>query len=194
MKNAYDADATSAKVTLTQPASASPGDVLVEDDGTGMDFETVTRVWLEPGTDFRSQQRKSKSPRTPRFGRLPLGEKGVGRFAAGKLGRVVKLITRSSGHDEVVVAVDWAALASETYLADAHVEVVTRTPEVFLGSATGTRLEISELFEPWSRGRVRSLQRAMTSITSPFAGPDDFSSLLVLDPDPGWLSDLPDPA
>ena len=43
-------------------------------------METVVNVWLQPGTDFRQRQRDNHE-RTARFQRLPLGEKGIGRFA-----------------------------------------------------------------------------------------------------------------
>ena len=60
VKNAYDADARYAKVTLSNVDSRRTGRILVEDDGTGMSWETLTGVWLEPGTDF--------SPNPPKEG------------------------------------------------------------------------------------------------------------------------------
>jgi signal transduction histidine kinase len=192
VKNAYDADATRVAVILRHPTSSSRGEVIVRDDGSGMSWDRVTNVWLEPGTDFRAAQRAGDSPRSPRFGRMPLGEKGVGRFAASKLGDVVELVTRADGEPEVLVEIDWAALSRRRYLADADVRVVLRDPEVFTGAQTGTQLTISGLREPWTRGRARQLYRAMTSITSPFGGPEAFQTELRLKPDPGWLDDLPD--
>ena len=49
VKNAYDADAASAKVSMFDIADRRKGRIVVEDDGTGMDWTTVTGVWLEPG-------------------------------------------------------------------------------------------------------------------------------------------------
>ena len=86
VKNAYDAGAGYARVTLVNIDDRQTGLIIVDDDGTGMDWDTLTGVWLEPGTDFRKRQRDREDGRSPKFGRLPLGEKGVGRFAAGKLG------------------------------------------------------------------------------------------------------------
>jgi hypothetical protein len=34
------------------------GEIIVEDSGSGMDFETVTTVWLEPGTNYRASQKE----------------------------------------------------------------------------------------------------------------------------------------
>ena len=72
VKNAYDADAVSAKVSMFDIADRQKGRIVVEDDGTGMDWTTVTGVWLEPGTDFRVKQRASKNGHSPKFKRLPL--------------------------------------------------------------------------------------------------------------------------
>src|SRR6266404_600002 len=58
VKNAYDADASYAKVTLENVSDASRGTITVLDDGTGMDLDTITGVWLEPGTDYRREQRE----------------------------------------------------------------------------------------------------------------------------------------
>src|SRR5271157_4612341 len=74
VKNAYDADAPKAKVTMSKFTDPKMGMIIVEDSGIGMDFDTVTNVWLEPATDFRARQRQDHQ-RTPIYGRLPLGEK-----------------------------------------------------------------------------------------------------------------------
>lgn len=118
VKNAYDADATKCTVTLHDIAADSPNArIVVEDDGHGMDGDTVRNVWLEPGTEHRKQQR-DEGERTPRFGRMPLGEKGLGRFAVHKLGRKVTLVTRAADADEVVVRIDWRDFEAARYLQD----------------------------------------------------------------------------
>ena len=52
VKNAYDADAHYANVTLLNVDNRRTGRIVVEDDGSGMNWETITRVWLEPGYRF----------------------------------------------------------------------------------------------------------------------------------------------
>ena len=193
VKNAYDADASYAHVTMFNVDDRRSGSILVDDDGTGMDWETLTGVWLEPGTDFRKRQRDRREGRSPRFGRLPLGEKGVGRFAAGKLGDRVTLITRAKDQPEIVVEVDWEELLAHDYLSEALVPIHTREPTVFTGHRTGTRMHISSLRDDWSRGMLRNAHRAITAICSPFGEAGDFKTDLRLIPDRGWLSGLLDP-
>jgi len=189
VKNAYDADSPDATVTMSNLTKMRNGSIVVEDSGTGMDYERVTTVWLEPGTDFRDQQRRA-GERTKRFRRLPLGEKGVGRFAAHKLGSHVRLITRKAGHPEIVVEINWTDFGKHTYLEQVPVHISERRPEVFTGSKTGTRIEITDLRNIWSRGIVRDLYRAVTSICSPFGSEGEFKAELVLTEKAEWLEGL----
>ena len=191
VKNAYDADAETVRVVLNN-IERRDASIVVEDDGDGMTLETIRDIWLVPGHDHRARQRRA-SKRT-RLNRLSLGEKGVGRFAAHKLGNRIELITRASEQPECVVSIDWAALIRQTELSDAMVQVTTRDPIVFCGAKTGTRITISELRESkWSRGEVRRLQRQITSITSPFASRSDrFETWLEVPGYEDWVTGVPD--
>lgn len=164
VKNAYDADATRVSVVLNNLGSAEAS-IVVTDNGVGMGPDTVKNVWLVLAHDYRKRQRKAGI--RSEFGRLPLGEKGLGRMAVHKLGERIELITRSAGSPEVSVIIDWDRLADAEMLSDAVVEVETRPPVVF-DDRTGTRITIERLKNPdISRGEVRKLFRQITSITSP---------------------------
>lgn len=191
VKNAYDADASVCKVTLHNVDNSESAKITIEDDGSGMTYDTVMNVWLEPGTDHRAEER-IKGKRSPKFLRLPLGEKGVGRFAVHKLGREIELITRSVRSKEVVVSIDWVDFANAKYLSDVPVSVIEREPRHFTGSKRGTRIEVSGIWTPWTRRRVRELHRSITSICSPFETPEHFAAKLSLEPDNEWLSGLLD--
>lgn len=193
VKNAFDADSPNATVTMSRLDQPSRGRIIVEDSGTGMSADTVSGVWLEPGTDYRIKQKERGEP-TPKYGRVPIGEKGVGRFAAHKLGNKVSLVTRSAGLPEVVVEIDWENdFRHKRYLEEVEVKVVERAPEHFTGRKTGTRLEITQLRDTWSRGMVRDLARAVNAISSPFRGVvGDFKTKLVLEDHSEWLDGLLD--
>jgi signal transduction histidine kinase len=192
VKNAFDADSPTATVTMSHVEDQARGQIIVEDSGVGMDADTVSGVWLEPGTDFRIKQKERGEP-TPKFRRVPIGEKGVGRFAAHKLGNKVRLITRNAKSPEVVVEIDWENdFKQKQYLEDVEVKVVERTPEHFTGKKTGTRLEITQLRDAWSRGMLRDLARAVNAISSPLAGVGDFKARLVLEDHKEWLEGLLD--
>lgn len=192
VKNGYDADAESVKVTLKNIDVPSKATITVEDDGDGMSLETIRDIWLVPAHDHREVQRLAL--RRTKLNRLPLGEKGVGRFAVHKLGDRIELITRAENSQECVVTIDWDALIKEPFLSDADVTVQTRVPRVFTGDRTGTTLIISRLRETnWTRGEVRRLLRQITSIASPFVNRSDrFETSLHVPEHPDWVAGVPD--
>lgn len=194
VKNAYDADASEVTITLGDITGRTPW-ITVEDNGQGMTLETVQHVWLTPGDDFRERQRQANK-RSPRFNRLPLGEKGVGRFAVHKLGTQIGMITRASGQPECVVKIDWNDLLSNQFLEDAAVKVEERDPVHFTGDRTGTVIRIEALRERnWTRREVRDLYRQVTSIASPFADrSEEFKIDLRVPGHQAWISELPDPS
>ena len=192
VKNGYDADAETVTVTL-RDIDTPEASIVVEDDGEGMSLTTIRDIWLVPGHGHRERQRREM--RRTRRGRLPLGEKGLGRFAAHKLGNRIEVITRSAGQEECVVSIDWATLIRQRDLADATVHVSTRSPVLFTAAATGTRATISQLRADWTRGEVRRLQRQITAIASPHVGRSDrFDTRLEVPGHEDWLDTIPDAA
>lgn len=191
VKNAYDADATNVEVRMVVNPH-SPKTITITDDGHGMTLDTIRAVWLVPGDDHRREQRW-KRKRTPKHGRLPTGEKGLGRFAAHKLGDKIELTTRASHEHECVVAIDWRRLADHRFLDEVPVTIHTRPPEVFPGTSTGTRITISNLRTAWKDGDIRRLYRQLTSISSPFKQKADGFHVQFVVPDRQHiLADLPD--
>lgn len=189
VKNAYDADSAAAKVIMKNIDDPEKGEIIIEDSGIGMDFQTVANVWLVPGTDYRKLQKDTKV-RTPIFNRLPLGEKGVGRFAAHKLGRNIRLITRKKDKPEIVVEIDWGKFDQDKYLSQVPIIVSERPPVVFPGEKTGTRIEISDLWQKWDRRMIRNLSRSVNSICSPFKKAGDFYANFELIGNSKWLEGL----
>lgn len=189
VKNAYDADSPDARIVMEQVENPEKGRIVVEDSGTGMDLKTIVNVWLKPGTDYRKQQ-KALGKRTPVYHRLPLGEKGVGRFAAHKLGRKISLVSRKTGKQEVLVEIDWDDFNQNKSLSSIPVNVVERNPVVFTGDQTGTRIEITHLWQAWNRGMVRKLARAVNSICSPFDKEGEFRVEFSLPDNQEWLKGL----
>jgi len=174
VKNAYDADATEVNLILENLRDPDKGKITVMDNGTGMNLDTILNVWLEPATDFRKKQRE-QGKRTPVFRRLPLGEKGVGRFAAHKLGSLVELVTRAEdSRDEVVVKIDWTEFTKGNYLDEIPVTCVIRAPEVFKDKKHGTRIIVENLGKGWSERMVETLFVKLQSINSPFTEKTDF--------------------
>ena len=191
VKNAYDADATAVAVRIDLSSGAEPM-ITVTDDGDGMSLELLRSVWLVPGDDHRRRQRE-QGRRSARHHRLPLGEKGLGRFAVHKLGNRIEVTTRAAGSHECVVDIDWNNLIEKPFLDEAPVTVRERPAKLFVGGRTGTRIRIWELRGPdWKRGEVRRLANQITSICSPFEEPGGFRATLEVPGNQDWIAALPD--
>ena len=156
-----------------------------------MTLDILRSVWLVPGDDHRQKQRLSNQ-KTPRHRRLPLGEKGLGRFAVHKLGERITLVTRARDAGECVVDIDWNKLIAQPFLDEAPVAIYVRTPETFSSDETGTRIEIRQLRTDWPRGEVRRLHNQVISICSPFEEPSGFRAVLRVPGREHWIEDLPD--
>jgi signal transduction histidine kinase len=189
VKNAYDADATNCRVVLEYPDDHDHARIVVEDNGSGMSEATLRNVWMVIATDHRAEQRLANK-RSPRFGRFPLGEKGLGRLSIHKLGRFIQLVTRTRRGSEFVVEFDWDRLENAKDLRRANVILRKRKPQTFIGDAHGTRLIVSKLRETWARGEVRRLHRAVNALCSPFNGPTDFNVDLAVPGRESWLEGM----
>lgn len=190
VKNAYDADATGTAVVM-HVNYGNKSTITVSDDGEGMTPEILQSVWLVPGNNHRQRQR-NELRRTKLHNRLPIGEKGLGRFAAHKLGNRINLVTRAQGNDECVVEIDWNELTAHEYLEDALVTIVKRPPEIFKGESTGTQIQVSDLRSKWTRGDVRRLYNQITSMCSPFDESGEFQAVLRVPGNERWIEGLPD--
>ena len=201
VKNSYDADAERVEVIIKNPENPEHATIEVTDfGGEGMNLDTIQNVWLEPGADHKEEKRR-EGIRTPKHKRLPLGEKGVGRFAVHKLGQKIELITKSKNDPEISLMIDWSVFESCKYIDDAEIEVKeNNNPQYFKSGATGTKIIISELNSEVTRSDVRKLHRNIQSIKSPFeykafkVDPKaaDFEVLLSVEGYPKWTEDLPD--
>lgn len=191
VKNSYDADAKLVKLSLSKLDNKEQGRIEILDNGEGMDIKIIEDVWLEPGSDYKEQLRL-KNVRSKKYKRLPIGEKGIGRFGVHKLGNKIELISRQKNGNEVVVIIDWIRFAQKKYLKDATFEVFQRTPEYFLRQRTGTRIIITELRSTWDKKMVRDLYKAVFTLNSPFIAKKggDFKVEINID-DPSLIEKFP---
>lgn len=172
VKNAYDADATSVKVRF-EGDTDHPTRLIVEDNGIGMDLETVLGAWLEPGTIL-----KKRSARSP-GGRQFQGAKGIGRFAAARLGESLLLETRRRGQDDVVyVLLNWGRFDDNSYLDEIEIDYEVRRASP---AAIGTRLTIENLRTvAWKEESFDRLHQRLSRLISPFRDIHDFNIVLEI--------------
>jgi signal transduction histidine kinase len=177
VKNAYDADATRIEVELHNLKDLETTCITLRDNGFGMTRDDIEQKWLSPAVDHKERQKKKKE-RTPR-GRLPIGEKGVGRFAVHQLGRRFQLISKTAHSPEVVFQVNWDDFDSgEVYLDDIPVTLLEREPQIFTGTSTGTLLIMERARAEWTEGMVKKVHRALRRLQSPHQQVHDFTITL----------------
>ena len=189
IKNSYDADARKVTVKLRHLKNKDLSYIEILDDGEGMNMKIIEEVWLEPGSDHKEILTK-KNIRTKKYKRLPIGEKGIGRFGVHKLGNKIELVSRQKDKNEVVVIIDWNEFSKEKYLKDAKFEVFERTPEYFTRNKIGTKITISNLKTDWDKKMVRELYKAVFTLNSPFHKVGKFKVNIDID-DKSLLDKLP---
>lgn len=172
VKNAFDADSPYVRIKITPNSLKYPGGVIfVQDQGHGMSYVDVVERWFEPATDEKQKRRFSPN------GRLMLGAKGIGRFAASRLGtktlvHSVALIDNKQ-FEEVDVDVNWNDFTSEKYLEDIEVPVEFQRHSKDK-TKTGVELLITDLRDTWTRKRIESLVRELRRLASPNEAGDNF--------------------
>ena len=187
VKNSYDAGAS--KVTiLLKDLNTDDQEIIIEDDGCGMTPFDLENVWLEIGTDY-----KRGGKRSVKFGRIPLGEKGVGRLAVHKLGKCILLETQTEGSlFSSRIYIDWQKIIDESdYIDDTRIEIETVPGNVSI-NGRGTRISISKLKKKyWSKRDLRELARKINSIKSPFRSINKFEIVLKAnDFHQDWFNDI----
>lgn len=184
VKNSYDADAKNCEVMIRDVDEGDLGEIIIQDDGIGMTPEIVKNIWLEPGADIKELILDGKEiPKN--FGytakRMPIGEKGIGRFGVHKLGNYIEMTTKSAkSQNEVVVKIDWDTFKNTKYLEDANFAVEERRPVLFKNGKTGTHIHIKKMKTEWNDKMFRELHRSLTSLNSPFSNKNNFNVALNL--------------
>lgn len=90
VKNAYDADATSVDIWFDLAEDLADARLIIADDGSGMNRTGFERNWMHPGYSAKVEAGPTARKR------VPVGEKGLGRLAAGRLGKSLDVFSRTS--------------------------------------------------------------------------------------------------
>ncbi|MGW2984877.1 ATP-binding protein [Streptomyces goshikiensis] len=169
VRNAYDADAELCHIKLSGAAEAG-GTLTVSDDGDGM-----TEAELASGFLLIGRSSKSSSTHS-RLGRRKVGEKGLGRLAALRLGTTVTVTTRSRTEPgiEHVLSIDWNRVDASHAVEDVPLGIVTRTLDSTAPDGTsewkqGTTVTVTGLRHSISAGAGERLARSLLLLSGPFA-------------------------
>jgi len=165
VRNAYDADAT--KCTLSLTNAADPGGTLVvSDNGVGMTLDQLASGFLVLG-----KSEKSDSQFTP-DGRRKVGEKGLGRLAALRLGGEVEIVTRPESEPgrAHILKIDWSRFEGAATIEDVLFDIDTVPTQ----SRRGTTVTVSGLRNGLAQPEVKRLSHSLLLLTGPFQEENDF--------------------
>lgn len=214
IKNSIDASASYCKVRFEKIPQLPTVDhslyefdelegpvIVIEDDGKGMDRETIENGWLRPASTLKTnvkiklREERYNAERTGNIGayeaivkqlksehggRIPLGEKGVGRFATNRLGRKLIIRTKTAEvAEELVLKLNWDDFESKTgeikNLNSVGV-VLTREPlsRDYGSKGSGTQIIIyggRDNFE-FDEVKIRDINKSILRLNSPCPNPN----------------------
>jgi signal transduction histidine kinase len=183
VKNCYDADSDYAIVRINTELSppSNPmavGFIEIEDNGLGMSPVDVQRGWL---TISNSQKRemKARGETTDDKKRTPLGDKGLGRLGAQRLGDQVFISTTPKDSPvDYEISFNWRSFGDYETLS----EVPVKVSQVPATRRRGTKIVISDLHEVdrLISENGRQLQVELSKVVSPYTGVDKFQLLASL--------------
>lgn len=161
VKNAYDAGAS--QVVLDFQLAGEERALIISDDGIGMSLRSFEQNWMRPGfsekspetpTELRPKAVRSAAGRR-RSDRTPLGEKGLGRLASGRLGDVLEVYSRTSVREEWLhVTFDWRRFEDMTKaMSEVPIPYDHESPPFDAAFKSGTIILIRHLRLKWE-GRV----------------------------------------
>jgi signal transduction histidine kinase len=179
--------------------------IVIEDDGIGMTRDVIENGWLRPASTIKTniklriREEREKSLKRKTWGaykaliaelkkeyknRIPLGEKGVGRFATHRLGK--KLIVKTKIKElnyEYVLQIDWDAfdnaLDKKADLESIGVTLTRQQPSRNYGpKGSGTQLIIyggKDGFT-WDESIIKDINKSVLSLNSPNPRPGEIKN------------------
>ena len=170
VKNSYDAFAQD--VWLKFIDDPSEGRLIeITDDGSGMTRKAIEEIWCLVATPYKDgNPTVAKGDKVRRV----VGEKGLGRLSAARLGSRLRMLTQAKQSPCWEVTVDWTAISEVEDISQSFVRF-REFPGDSPFEESGTRLIISGLSSHWDAERMEDLEENLARLISPFSELDDFN-------------------
>lgn len=154
VKNAYDADASSCTIKIEKHA------IRIEDDGNGMSAVDIVGGWLLIGGSSKDAKKPTE------LGRIPVGNKGLGRLAALRLGRKATLVSRPRGQlgTEYRITIDWAKVEQGATVEQEYFDIISATTT----KGKGTEIILEAIPKPLPREEISKLIKSLILLSDPF--------------------------
>jgi signal transduction histidine kinase len=189
--------------------AALPGPIIeIRDDGSGMTKTDLIEGWLRPATSRRARVKEQlrvereaakekgnlaefnallRELRDAHNGRLPVGEKGVGRLATHRLGTKLWLRTKTADDPfEWQLKIDWddfdALTGGLVDLSSVKLNLIHQPPTTSYGRFSRGTVICCYGGRPgyeWSEDAIIDVGRAINALRSPYRTPSGFSPRFV---------------
>ncbi len=171
VKNSYDADALECIVQLSNTDKPG-GSFTIIDNGDGMTIDQIEKGWLVLGRSTKDSNKRT------RLGRIPAGNKGLGRLAAIRMGEKVVMKTRPSAEKgiEYEIEIIW----NDYDYVDLVDEVTLNIKRKNSDKRSGTEILVDNLVTSISRLEIKRLAREIILLADPFGdNPYGFQPKLI---------------
>ena len=173
VKNSYDADADYVKITINTKDTLNEQDlfypnkkgyIIVDDNGFGMDEDTILNSWLVISYSNKRPVNGIK-PKTPK-GRTPLGDKGLGRLSTQRLAQVCEIFTKKENGIAIHVGFDWDSFDTANKLQD----VTVKHNKVQINKPKGTKLVLTGINDDdyWRGKNLELFKSSICKLISPY--------------------------
>jgi signal transduction histidine kinase len=176
VKNSYDAEASKVDINFTYKEidKRSALVISINDNGHGMNFDTIINKWLVPATNDKLKRKIS-----PNKSRKLQGRKGIGRFSAAILGQEMTMSSIDENGEKSTVVIDWRVFNSDDFLE--NIELLVEKEQT--KDTSGTFIELIAFDETdvtkdddnklsiWNENSINTLINELRKLISPF---DDF--------------------
>ena len=188
IKNSYDADADFVKVTIDTEETlqdnrlfynGGKGYILIEDDGDGMNENTIRDSWLVISYSKKRAVNGVKPKTTKK--RTPLGDKGLGRLSTQRLAEVCEIFSKTELDDYIHAGFEWTSFDKVDNLSAVEVKM---NNEPF-GYNKGTKLVLTGLCDKtsWSGDNLEKFKAQISQLISPYQENKPFKVYLTINGD-----------
>ena len=183
VKNSYDANAKETKITfqnvVKQTKEKQPR-IIVSDDGNGMSYSDIVKKFLfvgysEKKPDENEKEKDYRDKISEKRRRHFAGSKGIGRFSCDRLGKKVKMYTKTPKDPSIhTLEIDWTEFEGDQekefttiktiYKKESKLEIEGYHTQDF---KHGTVLVIEELSSEWNHKKLLRLKMYLQRLINP---------------------------
>lgn len=177
IKNSYDAGATKCDVIIHEDGELinlfdrKISSIEIVDNGIGMNDNDLSNNWLIIGTNNKKMLKEQNLQNYSV--RVPVGEKGIGRFAINKIGNKVTIITKKNNESCYCLNIDFNKFLDDKMLEDIKMPINLYNGDKKIYTSSGTRIIIEDLNEEWNDTDLRKVYTEILKLQSPFKNEND---------------------